>query len=333
MTERNERIEAVKKRLNAERAKRGETVNAVAEALAGGPWYVTRYAARAAFSESSGSLEAAALLAICERWGLDVAEVTRDPAAPRDSFARPEGPAFEDLTDANYEGTYRTYSAPRKEGREGELWEGEFEIRVDAAARTNVTTLTVTEKTPDGDAPWIVKRYRGKSTLSAVDRAVVSILSNERGGMVVIWFRYEPYVHTSGMYFRVANVMTCDLPSRRPLVQRMAMFDHEPKAESLPYVAGMLRTGDGTVSIGREALARLRETDEEVDAFCRRHAAAMERETEETLSFTFDSLNGARVKTSASDSLAFLKIMAASYAPLGCVEWTPGVAADLTRKM
>ena len=268
----HEQIQAIKKRLNAEKGKHGMTTYKLAEALKEKTGFtdINYNTVQSALSFSKDALDITVVIAICRLFHLDTAYILSPPGTPEPAFPSDQTDTgkFKILDDSKYFDTYYGYFYSPNH-KSGELVQFELVIQSTDGKTTAVMNYHGRPRTVNGVVDPDERTMYGTPCLCTRHSNVYIQLTNDFGDFYYLYFNRQEF-RSHNMYFRRGVALTASSLRNHPVMQlNFVLFANPIPIEKQIYIPGLLADVSRTFSIYKSRMDALRNTNPLIENFYR----------------------------------------------------------------
>ena len=218
----HEQIQAIKKRLNAEKDKHGmKTTYKLAEALKEKTGFtdINYNTVKSALSFSTDALDITVVIAICRLFHLDTAYIMSPPGTPEPALPSDQTDTgkFKMLDDPKYFDTYYGYFYSPNH-KSGELVQFELVIQSTDGKTTAVMNYHGRPRTVNGVVNPDERTLYGTPCLCTQHSNVYIQLTNDLGDFYYLYFNRQEF-RSHNMYFRRGVALTASSLRNHPVIQ------------------------------------------------------------------------------------------------------------------
>lgn len=265
--QKQEQIEAIKKRLNDEfnhYTDIGGTINSLLKQLNNEQKFELNYdTLRKTLSlEDTKTLDFFCVLALCRYWKLDTAYIL----SPPDNQEKPMPSSdtmmnsikFKVLDDTSYLGTYYGYLSSNKKGNT-QLHKLCLKMETSPAG-SFIATLAVESNVVHKDGIRTLKKeLHGVPILSTFNSNIAIILTDDIGNFFFLYTNYKKYLMPRVFYRKGIAITSAATDEREPVMQTFVLFDRPIPEEKLCYIPGLLLPPQDIVAISEDSLNALKD--------------------------------------------------------------------------
>ena len=266
----HEQIQAIKKRLDDERVKRGMTTYKLAEALKKETGFsdINYNTVQSALSFSKDALDITVVIAICRLFHLDTAYILSPPGTPEPALPSDQTDTgkFKMLDDSRYFDKYFGYFYSPNH-RSGELVRFELEIQSNDGKTTAVMHYHGRPRTVNGVVEPDERSMYGIPCLCTQHSNVYIQLTNDFGDFYYLYFNRQEF-RSHSMYFRRGVALTASSLRNHPVLHlNFVLFARPVPDEILIYIPGLLADVSRTFSISKDKMNALRSSNTLIENF------------------------------------------------------------------
>lgn len=245
---RQEQIDVIKKRLNAEYEKysrRGGTINSLRNLLNEEQNFELNYDTlrKTLNPNDKGTLDFFCVLALCRYWKLDTAYILSPPSNTESPMPSAESltssAKFTVLNDPHYLGTYYGFVSSNKPDN-SDLHR--ICLKIDDFPSGFTASLTIERDVTytDGHTEILKRQLHGTPILSTLNNNISILLTDDIGNFFFLYMEYQKHLSQNMYYRKGIAVTSASTSEREPVMQTFLLFDIPVPKEKLSYIPGLL---------------------------------------------------------------------------------------------